>query len=213
MSIKLTGATSGSIEIDVPAAVSGGDVSLTLPNGVGSANQYLRNGSTAGTLEFGTLPTLGYTAYGSTTTTSGTAHTVTGLETSHTHFIITFHGVSVSSTSTPSLVAQIGNGSLSNSGYTGSVGYRSGSQQFGAATDIDLTHTGFSNVGNEFSGALQIFCNANDSVVGTWMLFSSIANEPLYGAFRWTTGTTIDRFSLQTAATAFDSGRFDIFSR
>ena len=52
MSIKLTGATSGSIELDVPAAVSGGDISLTLPNGVGSAGQYLRNSSTAGTLEF-----------------------------------------------------------------------------------------------------------------------------------------------------------------
>ena len=52
MSIKLTGATSGSIELDVPAAVSGGDISLTLPNGVGSAGQYLRNSGTAGTLEF-----------------------------------------------------------------------------------------------------------------------------------------------------------------
>ena len=52
MSIKLTGATSGSIELDVPAAVSGGDISLTLPNGVGSSNQVLKNGSTAGTLEF-----------------------------------------------------------------------------------------------------------------------------------------------------------------
>ena len=52
MSIKLTGATSGSIEIDVPDAVSGGDISLTLPNGVGSAGQVLKNSSTAGTLEF-----------------------------------------------------------------------------------------------------------------------------------------------------------------
>ena len=56
MSIKLQGATSGSIELDVPAAVSGGDISLTLPNGVGSAGQYLRNSNTAGTLEFGALP-------------------------------------------------------------------------------------------------------------------------------------------------------------
>ena len=53
MSIKLTGATSGSIEIDVPDAVSGGDISLTLPNGVGSAGQVVKNSSTAGTLEFG----------------------------------------------------------------------------------------------------------------------------------------------------------------
>ena len=52
MPIKLNGQTSGSVQLDVPAAVSGGDVSLTLPNGTGSANQFLKNGSTAGTLEF-----------------------------------------------------------------------------------------------------------------------------------------------------------------
>lgn len=55
MSIKLTGSTSGSIELDVPAAVSGGDISLTLPNGVGSADQFLKNSGTAGTLAFGAL--------------------------------------------------------------------------------------------------------------------------------------------------------------
>ena len=59
MSIKLKGATSGSVSLDVPAVVSGGDVSLTLPNGVGSAGQYLRNSGTAGTLEFGSLPASG----------------------------------------------------------------------------------------------------------------------------------------------------------
>ena len=55
MSIKLNGSTSGSVELDVPAAVSGGDIALTLPTSVGSAGQYLRNSSTAGTLEFATF--------------------------------------------------------------------------------------------------------------------------------------------------------------
>lgn len=55
MPIKLNGQTSGSVQLDVPAAVSGGDVTLTLPNGTGSANQFLKNGSAAGTLEFGAL--------------------------------------------------------------------------------------------------------------------------------------------------------------
>jgi len=39
MPIKLNGATSGSIELAVPAAVTGGDVTLTLPNGVGTNRQ------------------------------------------------------------------------------------------------------------------------------------------------------------------------------
>ena len=55
MPIKLNGATSGSVELDVPAAVSGGDITFTLPNGVGSANQFLKNSGTAGTLEFEAL--------------------------------------------------------------------------------------------------------------------------------------------------------------
>ena len=55
MPIKLNGETSGSVELDVPAAVTGGDITFTLPNGVGSANQFLRNSGTAGTLEFASL--------------------------------------------------------------------------------------------------------------------------------------------------------------
>jgi len=55
MPIQLNGSTSGSVQVDVPAAVSGGDVSLTLPNGVGSANQFLKNSGTAGTLNYSSM--------------------------------------------------------------------------------------------------------------------------------------------------------------
>ena len=45
MSLKLNGATSGSIELDVPAAI-GSDISFTLPGADGSAGQVLKtNGS------------------------------------------------------------------------------------------------------------------------------------------------------------------------
>ena len=50
MSIKLNGSNSGFTELDAPAVA--GSNTITLPAGNGSANQYLRNGSTAGTLEF-----------------------------------------------------------------------------------------------------------------------------------------------------------------
>jgi|TARA_R100000482_G_scaffold13602_1_gene4055 hypothetical protein len=56
MSIKLKGSTDGSVTLQAPADTSptGTDKTLTLPTGVGSANQVLKNGSTAGTLEYGT---------------------------------------------------------------------------------------------------------------------------------------------------------------
>ena len=54
MSIKLKGSTAGSVALDAPAntSPSGSDIALTLPIDAGSANQYLRNSSTAGSLEF-----------------------------------------------------------------------------------------------------------------------------------------------------------------
>lgn len=55
MSIKLKGSTAGSVALDAPAntSPSGSDIALTLPIDAGSANQVLKNGSTAGQLEFG----------------------------------------------------------------------------------------------------------------------------------------------------------------
>lgn len=79
MSIKLNGSTSGSVELDVPAAVSGGDIALTLPTTVGSAGQVLRNGTTAGTFEFGggNILQVKQTYLDTTSSQSVTANTIT----------------------------------------------------------------------------------------------------------------------------------------
>jgi len=50
MTLRLAGSTSGYTEIDCPSV--GGNNTLVLPTGNGSANQLLKNGSTAGSLEF-----------------------------------------------------------------------------------------------------------------------------------------------------------------
>jgi len=57
MSIKLKGSTDGSVSLDAPADTSptGTDVSLTLPTSAGSANQFIKNGSTAGELEHSSM--------------------------------------------------------------------------------------------------------------------------------------------------------------
>ena len=54
MTLRLKGSNSGDVSLKAPATA--GDNTITLPTSNGSANQYLKNGSTAGTLEFGTLP-------------------------------------------------------------------------------------------------------------------------------------------------------------
>ena len=50
--IRLNGSTSGYSELSAPAVA--GNITLTLPTGTGSANQFLKNNSTAGALAFGT---------------------------------------------------------------------------------------------------------------------------------------------------------------
>jgi hypothetical protein len=50
MTIRLNGSTSGYTQLDSPAV--GGNNTLLLPAGNGTANQILRNGATAGSLEF-----------------------------------------------------------------------------------------------------------------------------------------------------------------
>ena len=51
MALKLAGSSSGFVALDAPA--SAGSNTLVLPTSNGSAGQVLKNGSTAGTLEFG----------------------------------------------------------------------------------------------------------------------------------------------------------------
>ena len=53
MTLRLKGSTSGDVSLKAPAVA--GDNTITLPTSNGSANQFLQNGSTAGTLEFGAL--------------------------------------------------------------------------------------------------------------------------------------------------------------
>lgn len=69
MTVKLLGSSSGHTALDAPATA--GNNTIILPANNGSADQYLKNGSTAGTLEWGT-PSGGWTVH-STTSASGTA--------------------------------------------------------------------------------------------------------------------------------------------
>ncbi len=53
--IKLPHASGNSMSIAAPATNPASDLELKLPATIGTANQYLKNSSTPGTLEFGTL--------------------------------------------------------------------------------------------------------------------------------------------------------------
>lgn len=212
MSIKLNGSSAGSVSFDAPADTSptGTDVTLTLPTSAGSAGQYLRNSGTAGTLEFGDLPTLGFTSSATTTTTSGSSHTVTGLSTSAILHVVSFSGISTDGT-TPHVLFQIGNGSLGTSDYQWNTFYFDADNNGKNQSTVRLTGTAFGAAAAEYSGIIFICCSSGDSVTGTWNITTK-DGAGMAGAFRWAGGTSIDRFSLQASGT-FDSGSFKIHSR
>ena len=57
MTIKLKGSTDGSVSLTAPAdtSPSGADITLTLPTDAGSANQFIKNSGTAGTLDYSSM--------------------------------------------------------------------------------------------------------------------------------------------------------------
>ena len=75
MSIKLKGSTDGSVTLQAPADTSptGTDKTLTLPTTTGSANQFVKNGGTAGQLEFSSMveDSSGRVLIGTSTSPSG----------------------------------------------------------------------------------------------------------------------------------------------
>ncbi len=105
MSIKLKGITDGSVTLKAPADTNptGTDKTLTLPTTTGSANQFVKNGGTAGELEFSSMVETS-TGVGISTASPGYPLEVAGqIETSGSNNAVLFDGAS----STPTIGAGI----------------------------------------------------------------------------------------------------------
>lgn len=204
MPIKLNGATSGSVELDVPAAVSGGDVTLTLPNGVGSANQFLKSGSTAGTLEFGNL-NANFNEV-SPVTLSGSTVSFEGLP-STTYYIQLAVSDYSQNTDTDGVI-QVG----TSSGYVTS-GYRSAAIYTGLSTSGTQYQNGFgitdsgTGLQNIFHFTAEFFLVSNNQ----WLFSSQGAYDNnayvIISAGKVDAGATLDRVQLNTLTSAtYDNG-------
>ena len=120
----------GSISLDTQQSVTG-DHTLQLPTGVGSANQYLKNGSTAGTLEFANggkilnaVTTINTDEFRNTNTTYSDLFSVAITPSAATSKILILATLSISKASDHTclarLVKKIGNGSFA--AFGGGVG-------------------------------------------------------------------------------------------
>ena len=116
MTLRLNGSTSGYTEIDAPAVA--GSNTLLLPTGAGSAYQVVRNGATAGSLEFSDKIVSG-TAVAST---SGTSIDFTGIPSWVKRVTVMFNGVSTSGAS--NWLIRLGTSSgFATTGYLGASSY------------------------------------------------------------------------------------------
>ena len=107
--LRLNGATSGTVTLAAPSAAGGN--TLTLPTGNGSAYQILRNGATAGSLEFADKLVLGTAV----PTTSGTSVPITGIPSWAKRVTVMCNNVTTNGTSY--MYLRVGAGSIQTTSY------------------------------------------------------------------------------------------------
>jgi hypothetical protein len=209
MTIRLNGSTSGYTEIDAPAVA--GSNTLLLPTGAGSAYQVMRNGATAGSLEF-TDKIVSGTAQAST---SGTSIDFTGIPSWVKRVTVMFDQVSTNGTSNP--IIQLGtSGGIQATNYRGLAAYVTGG---GAQTATQIT-TGFviwnfNNTAAAVGQGSAVF-NILDSATGIWTMQSCTARSDTnwvgYAAGSKTLSGTLDRVRITTVngTDTFDAGSINI---
>jgi hypothetical protein len=205
VTLRLNGSTSGYTEIDAPAVA--GSNTITLPTGAGSAYQVVRNGATAGSLEFADKIVSGTAV----TSTSGTSIDFTGIPSWVKRVTVMLNGVSTNGTSNYLLRVGTSSGVVS-TGYTSTANYLSGGVGSGGATSTAgvifqnagsaASHTGtviFTLInGNAWIAAGMIQVDSNITTIFT------NANVTLSG--------TLDRVRITTVngTDTFDAGSINI---
>jgi hypothetical protein len=140
MTLRLNGSSSGFTEINAPAAA--GSNTLVLPTSNGSANQVLKNGSTAGTLEFAAIDRVKRTYSAEASITSGdTEVEFTGIPANFSRLMLVFHDISFSGSD--QLLVQVGHAGSGGTYFTSSyLSYR-GSMGTSAVSGSGSLTTGF----------------------------------------------------------------------
>jgi hypothetical protein len=201
MTLRLNGSTSGYTEIDAPAVA--GSNTLVLPTGAGSAYQVVRNGATAGSLEF-TDKIVSGTAVAST---SGTSIDFTSIPSWVKRITVMLQGVSGSGASHNLL--QLGTSSgVTTSGYVCSYGY------FGASFSTTAGFGVYAGAAGELVHGNAIITNLTGN---TWVFsysggVSGTSTLGAGGGGSIALGATLDRVRLThvNGTDTFDAGSINL---
>ena len=200
MTLRLNGSTSGYTEIDAPAVA--GSNTLVLPTGAGSAYQVVRNGATAGSLEF-TDKIVSGTAQNST---SGTSIDFTGIPSWVKRVTVMFNGVSTNGTSLIQL--QLGSTTFTTSGYSSASGSSDASGTSTSTTGIAI-RSGLAT--NLLTGAFVI-SNTSSNIWNASLSMYRSDGAAVFGAGGVTLSGTLDRVRITTVngTDTFDAGSINI---
>ena len=212
MTLRLNGSSSGFTEINAPAAA--GSNTLVLPTSNGSANQVLKNSSTAGTLEFAAIDRVKRTYTTETAYTTGdTEIEFTGIPANFSRLRLVIRGLSL--TGTNNLKLQIGHAASGGTYLT--TGYDSFASVLGATATSGgggstsfIIRMGSSN--NILDGFIDVYLNKATSP--TRLYSNHMINNGGGSSQRAGTGmspdissVTIDRIKLiPTGSNTFDNG-------
>ena len=205
MTLRLNGSTSGYTEIDAPAVA--GSNTITLPTGAGSAYQVIRNGATAGSLEF-TDKIVSGTAQNST---SGTSIDFTGIPSWVKRVTVMFYRISTNGTS--SIQVQLGDsGGVETTGYEVSSAYWADTALAYTSGFVFRQVSGSAATGTQ-SG--QIVFNLFDASANRWTGSGSLAwtlNPVILNAGSKELSATLDRVRITTVngTDTFDAGSINI---
>lgn len=207
MTLRLNGSNSGFTEVKAPATA--GSNTITLPTSNGSANQVLRNGSTAGTLEFATP--FQVVKGTKVNTTSGTTVDFTSIPSYAKRITVMFDGVSCSANA--QLGLRIGDsGGIEDTGYVSGCFTAASSGAFANSTvRFILTHSSMNTASNAYYGSV-ILTNLDGN---SWASQGVLHAAPTYGAPAANAGTktlsgTLDRLQIAFISGNFDAGQINI---
>jgi hypothetical protein len=205
VTLRLNGSTSGYTEIDAPAVA--GSNTITLPTGAGSAYQVIRNGATAGSLEF-TDKIVSGTAVAST---SGTSIDFTGIPSWVKRVTVMFAGVSTNGTSLPTLRLGTSSGFVT-SGYLGATAH------IGGGTLVYANHNSAFKLTSAMAAVVTMHGHVTlaNLTSNTWTLSGSMGrsddNFTLLTSGSISLGGVFDRLRITTenGTDTFDAGSINI---
>jgi hypothetical protein len=204
--VRLNGSTSGYSELSAPAVA--GSNTLTLPTGAGSTYQMIRNGATAGSLEFADNITSGTVA----ASTSGVSVNFLNIPSWVKRVTVMFDGVSTNGTS--NLQVQLGDsGGIENSSYVGQVSIATGAVNtlaYSAGFLLTQQNTVATSI---YSGAMTItLLNLSSNMWAETHTVGGGSGVNFGGGVKSLSGT-LDRVCITTAngTDTFDAGSINIF--